>query len=604
MGRHSIPGEPIGESADPDDGDTPSGRIARSQGEWTGKRRRVDPGRRGVSVGVVAALVGVVVLVGGVILWRFFGHALSRRSADAAHQCLQGTAAVAVVVDPSIVETVRAMADSYNDEGSPVGDKCVKVTVTQADSDAVLGGLVGEWPADLGERPALWIPASSIASARLQSAAGKHIVSDARSLVMSPVVLALRPQLKAALGQQDWAALPALQSGPASLDGLNLPGWGSLRLALPTAGSADAAQLVAEAVAVASAPPEAPATPQLGAVGTLVAGQPRLSDNTATTAWDALLGSGEAAAAPVHAVAMTEQQLFTRTTGLQDAKDSVAEWFPNGPVAIADYPTVLLSGDWLAEEQLTAASEFARFMRKSDQLSDFAKAGFRLPEGETGPTPESNDVVTFGPLGSPLPVGDDAARAAVAAVISPAGAATTSVMLNQNLAAAAPALKQRIDALAPNAAVGLWTFNGLESALQVPTGPLSDDLGGAPRQAALGGTLNGVVAFSGSGGVSFTTLRNVYGEAQANFRPGQPNSVLVITQGPHTDKSLNGPGLEDFIRSTLDPNRPVAVNVIDVGQDPDRPVWESVAQMSGGSYQNVPAADSPEAVAAIARMLS
>lgn len=603
MGRHSIPGEPVGDSADPDDGDTPSGRIARAQGEWTGRRRAIDPGRRGVSVGVIAALVAVVVLVGGVILWRFFGHALSKRSTDAAHQCLAGTAAVAVVADPSIAETVQVMADRYNDEGSPVGDKCVKVTVTPSDSDAVVSGLTGEWQGGLGERPALWIPASSIASARLQAAAGKQIVSDARSLVMSPVALAVRPQLKDALGQQDWASLPRLQSDPVALDA-NLPGWGALRLALPTAGAADAAYLVAEAVAMASAPPEAPASPQLGAAGALLADQPRLSENTANAAWDALLAPGDPAAAPVHAVAMTEQQLFSRTSALADAKNVVAEWFPSGPVAAADYPTVLLSGDWLAEEQITAASEFARFMRKSDQLSGFAKAGFRIPESDDGAKPEGNDVVGFGPLGAALPVGDDAARAAVAAVVSPIGAARTSIMLNQNLAAAAPALKERIGVLSPAAAVGLWTFNGLESAALVPTGPLADDLGGGPRSAALDGALDSVVAVSGSGGVSFTTLRLVYGDAQANYVPGQPNSILVITQGPHTDRSLDGPGLEEFIRSAIDPNRPVAINVIDVGGDPDRPVWESLAQLSGGSYQDVPAADSPEAAAAIARLLS
>ena len=35
-------------------------------GEWTGSHRAVQPGRRGVSVGVIAALVAVVVVVGGV----------------------------------------------------------------------------------------------------------------------------------------------------------------------------------------------------------------------------------------------------------------------------------------------------------------------------------------------------------------------------------------------------------------------------------------------------------------------------------------------------------------------------------------------------------
>ena len=96
----------------------------------------------------------------------------------------------------------------------------------------------------------------------------------------------------------------------------------------------------------------------------------------------------------------------------------------------------------------------------------------------------------------------------------------------------------------------------------------------------------------------------MFTDALATFRPGQPNSVLVITEGPHTDRSLDGDGLQEFIKSALDPDRPVAINVIDIGGDPDRPVWEAVAQLTGGSYSDVPAADSPELVAALSRTLS
>ena len=275
-------GEPFGEPAEPDD--TPSGQIRRADGDWQGRRRRLDAGRRGVSLGVIAALAGVVLLVGGIILWRFFGDALSERSSDAAQQCLQGTATVAVAADPSIAGMLSTFADRFDAEATPVGDKCVDVVVTQADSDAVLKGLTGTWPAELGERPALWLPASSVQSARLQAAAGKQVVSDARSLAISPVVLAVRPELKAPLEREGWGALPGLQNDPGSLDGRNLPGWGTLRLALPASGAADANYLAAEAGAAATAPPNTPPTAGLPAVSALLAGQPRLPSNTAAAA--------------------------------------------------------------------------------------------------------------------------------------------------------------------------------------------------------------------------------------------------------------------------------------------------------------------------------
>ena len=97
---------------------------------------------------------------------------------------------------------------------------------------------------------------------------------------------------------------------------------------------------------------------------------------------DALLDATDPAAAPVHAVVTTEQQLYQRGTSLSDAKNVVASWLPPGPTAIADYPTVLLKGTWLSQEQVTAASEFARFLRKPEQLAELAKLGFRTDGGQ------------------------------------------------------------------------------------------------------------------------------------------------------------------------------------------------------------------------------
>ena len=482
-------------------------------GEWTGSHRAVATGRRGVSLGVIAALVAVVVVVGAFILWRFFGDALSHRTDALAARCVDGELAVAVVADPSIADQVQKLADTYNQSAAPVADRCVKVGVKPADSDQVVNGFIGKWPAELGERPAVWIPASSVSEARLEAAAGAQTVSDSRSLVTSPVLLAIRPELKDALAQQNWGTLPGLQTNPTALDGLNLPGWGPLRLSLPLSGDSDASYLAAEAVAAASAPPGAPASAGTGAVNTLVGGQPKLADNKASTAMDALLSATDPATAPVHAVVTTEQQLFQRAASMPDAKNTVASWLPPGPTAMADYPTVLLSGNWLSQEQVSAASEFARFMRKPEQLAELAKAGFRTEGG----TPPKSDVTSFAPVSAPLSVGDAATRATLASTLTaPVESPAVTIMLDQSmptdeggksrLANVVAALNARLQALPPNSAVGLWTFDGTEGRSEVSTGPLSDPVDGQPRSAALTDALDSQSA-SGGGAVSFTTLR-------------------------------------------------------------------------------------------------
>lgn len=576
--------------------------------EWV-RRHRSDGGPRGVSIGVIAALVAVVVVVATVILWRFFGDALSNRSHTAAGRCVDGKQTVAVIADPSIAEPVHQLADRYNASATPVGDRCVAVDVKPAGSDAVVNGFVGNWPADLGERPALWIPASSVSAARLVATAGQQTISDSRSLVTSPVLLAVRPELQRALGSQNWSTLPDLQTKPDALAGVKLPAWGSLRLALPISGNSDAAYLAAEAVAAASAPPGAPPTAGAGAVRALVGGQPKLADNSLTEAMNSLLKPGDPATAPVHAVVTTEQQLFQRGQSLSDAASMLSSWLPPGPAAVADYPTVLLSGSWLSQEQMAAASAFARFMHKPDQLTELAKAGFRAE----GAKPPSSDVTSFAALPSTLSVGDDAMRATLAGTLTtPSNGPAAIIMLDQSmvtdeggksrLANVVAALNDRIRALPPASVVGLWTFDGKEGRAEVSAGPLGDSVEGQPRSAALTAALDKQYSSAG-GAVSFTTLRLVYQAAQANFQDGHTNSVLVITAGPHTDQTLDGAGLQDYIRSSSDPAKPVAVNVIDFGGDPDRSTWEAVAQLSGGSYHNLATSASPELTSALSTLL-
>lgn len=583
-------------------------RGHRDEGDWRGGHRS-EGGRRGVSIGVIVALVAVVVVVAGVIVWRFFGDALSNRSGAAASRCVGGSEAAAVLADPSIADQMQQFADRYNKTAGPIGDRCVKVSVKPADSDEVINGFIGSWPADLGDRPALWIPASSVSTARLQAAAGAKTISDARSLVSSPVVLAIRPQLKAALANQNWAALPGLQTNPTSLESLNMPGWGSLRLALPIAGASDASYLAAEAVAAASAPPGAPATSGSAAVSALMGAQPKLPNNSMSAAMDALLAGGDPAAGPVHAVVTTEQQLYQRSTKVPNAKNVLGSWLPPGATALADYPTALLKGNWLSEEQVTAASEFARFLRKPEQLGDLAKAGFRA---QGGTLPKSG-VTSFAPLSNPVSVGDDSMRATLAdALTAPAGADAATIMLDQSmpqkeggnsrLGNVVAALKSRLQAMPPNSAIGLWTFDGREGRTEVPTGPLSDTVKGQPRSAALNAALNKQYSSNG-GAVSFTTLKMIYDYALAHFQPGLKNSVLVITNGPHTDQSMDGQGLQAYVKGAVDPAKPVAINVIDFGSDPDQSTWQAVAQLSGGTYQNLATSDSPDLTTAINTLL-
>ncbi|MUL65043.1 hypothetical protein BOO86_11260 [Mycobacterium sp. CBMA 234] len=578
-------------------------------GEWTGSHRAIQTKRRGVSVGVIAALVTVVVVVAAVILWRFFGSVLSDRSREASARCVSGSVSVPVMVDASISDQLNSLAGKYNQTAAPIGDKCIKIDVKATDPNTVVDGVVNKWPANLGPRPVLWIPASSVSEARLVAGAGEQAVTgDTKSLVTSPVVLAVRPQLKDALAQQNWGTLPTLQTTPTALDGLNLAGWGSLRLALPTADNGDATYLAAEAVAFAAAG-GAPANAGAGAVHRLMGAQPKLADAKASTAFDALTSASDPATAPVHAVVTTEQQLYQRSQHTDDAKSKLAAWLPAGAPAVADYPIVQLAGDGLSHEAVAAASEFERFLLKPDQLAELSNAGFRV----SGSAPPKNDVVNLGSLPDALAIGDSGTRATLAnAVGGTSKSAAVTILLDQSMPAAdgsktrlgnvTNALMDRLKTMSPNSSVGLWTFDGVSGRTEIPLAPLGDTSGSQTHAAQLTSNLNNQSS-SGGGHVSFTTLRMLYPDAVSKYVDGQANSILVITAGPHTDQSLDGQGLQDYIKSAFDQSRPVAVSVIDIGSDSDSSTWQAVSQLTGGTYTNLQSTAGPDLTAAVAAAL-
>ncbi|CPZ87189.1 von Willebrand factor%2C type A [Mycobacteroides abscessus] len=137
----------------------------------------------------------------------------------------------------------------------------------------------------------------------------------------------------------------------------------------------------------------------------------------------------------------------------------------------------------------------------------------------------------------------------------------------------------------------------------VRLGGAGDDVEGMPRSQSVADALAALQP-TGNGAVAYTTLRALYQDAVAGFRPNQVNSVLVVAGRSHTDQTLDGPGLIDTINRLKDPAKPVRINVLDFGADSDQQTWQTIAQQSGGAYQNVPASNSPELAAAIARFIS
>jgi len=376
--------------------------------------------RRGISPALLWSVLVVVLLVTAGVLWAALGDRADKQADQAANKCAEGPAQVSVAVDPALTDGLKSLAQQYNDTHPVVRDKCITIEVTPKDPAAVLDALKNGWdPAAMGPMPALWIPESSVWTSQLTAANPGMVISHPRSLVTSPVGLAVATDAKAKLdGKFGWADIPNLQKADDSLDSRGLADWGSLRLAMPTGPESDATFLAAQAIASAVSKTDpltaqaAGSAPVKQALADALGGAPKTSDGGPLTGLTALT-TPTAAKAPLHAVPVTEQQFYA-TLKAQPTLD-ISLIYPTGKAPVADFPAAALSGNGLADAQTSGADEFLSFISTEGRLKALEASGFRV----YGDAPANLGPVAFV---SPdvLQKPDDAAQNAVTTAVTAA----------------------------------------------------------------------------------------------------------------------------------------------------------------------------------------
>ena len=158
---------------------------------------------------MVAVLLFAVAVVG----WFWLGRHSAAQNRNAAAECVEGPATLAVTVDPAVSGPVRSAADRFNATKPHVRDHCVTISVNPQPSAAMVAGFTAKsWDTKLGAPPALWIPDSSrsVQSMRIPGV----IEGTPEPVAVSPIVLAVPDQLRQALttAKTSWADLPTLVS--------------------------------------------------------------------------------------------------------------------------------------------------------------------------------------------------------------------------------------------------------------------------------------------------------------------------------------------------------------------------------------------------------
>ncbi|GAB3135225.1 hypothetical protein GCM10027289_28550 [Tsukamurella serpentis] len=342
---------------------------------------RSETRSRGIArwlIAAVAALVVVAAVIAGMV-W------LSERSAqegrDAAATCVKGDLQVHVAAAPALVESLRRVSENFNGSAAVSADYCPKIEIRGVDSPVALAALSGTWDSKLGDAPSLWIPESTVWTARLAAAKPSVVSGSPTSIASSPVVLAVRGSARKSFDGLRWLDLPAKQA--------------ELKVALPTEADSDGTFLAAQSVAAAvgrtagaALTDEAAKSPVVtGALERLASSAPK--STTAIAALDALSAPGDG----VRAVPVTEQQLYGFTRGRGDSAPVAV--YPSGPTAAATYPAAVVGGKEKSEAHERAAADFVAFITDGQNAKPLAEAGFRAA-GQ--PAPAKTPSVAFGPV--------------------------------------------------------------------------------------------------------------------------------------------------------------------------------------------------------------
>ncbi|MFW0795771.1 substrate-binding domain-containing protein [Gordonia sp. CPCC 205515] len=518
--------------------------------EFGFEHRRATSGRRAGWLWGLGALIVVVALVTGVVLWR----------TGAVGGCGDRTS-VAIASDPAMTGALRTVAQQAS------ADTCYDFTVTGVAGAQVPGELTrGD------QAPDLWVADSQIQARRVTTQVRRELSLVSPSIATSPTVI---------VGE----SVPATETW---VDVMKLT---DLRTGSPIDTSTGDAPIVG---ALAEVNDGNLTQKELTAAMTVLAVQQNnarlVNDNEGTR-----LNFANTAGVPV---ITTEQQylLFTRTHPGSRLEATV----PAGGTVQLDYPMVNTAG--AARRDIAAAAGQVLV----DQLSSPAgqqaltEAGYRTPDGAPlpagagvgkvrvlqldDPTQVDKAIRQWQVLGVPIRtlVVEDTSGSMAAA----AGGTTRAGLLTD---ASLTGLK-----LFPNnTMIGGWAFginkgpNGADWKWMSPIRRLdaAAATGGTHREELAAAVRRGLAPSQLGGGTGlYDTTLAAFKEVQKNYDPNYSNSVIIMTDGQNEDpNSLTLQQLLATLKRLEDPARPVLVLTIGISDDADTEALKAIAAATGGT---------------------
>jgi Ca-activated chloride channel homolog len=517
-------------------------------------------------------------------------------SAVMAHaSCTNRPTIVNLAVSPDIGPAIQTVARTFNAEDQVAAGRCVDVQVTQADPSTVAAEVDGQTSLQGGSPIDAWIPDSSlwIDVARSYATGAQVVQPTSISVARSPIVIvtsqAVAKQTGVFSAGANWSLLlPSGYGGPPASSGL----------AVDLPDPADSAVGLLSVIEISRLLGQSPAGRQAFT---------KFEYSTATTDEfnsAAALQSFVESIALRKAIAVTTEQAVVAYDRANPSQPLAAYYPTSASKATGspelDYPYVLTS----STPALSAAAEaFGRFLQGSYAQSVIRYSGFRSGSGVPDDLP-----VQSGLSSQWLDVATPAAPTEVAANLSTwqkigLGSRVLAI-LDDSAAMRAPSgldnlsLEQVLTqtasrglALFPDSTeMGLWeTPNGSISTASykalVPVGPLPAAFGIFSRREELAQIDLAITPTDNPMHLNDTILA-AYKLMTSTYAPNYSNAVVLLTAGIDASGDMKLATLLSQLKSLYNPNKKVAIIIVQFGQVGNFTAMQDIANATGGAaYQ-------------------
>ena len=599
--------------------------------------------------GKVLVAVVAVSIIAGMAFVALFSRAEAPADSSGVNAACETDDPLYITADPAITPTLAALAERFAAALDAANRPCVRIELRAMSSPDVVQALGEGWDtAADGPPPDVWIPDSSawLDVVRSENDDDAALVPEESVIIArSPTVFAFPEPMAEALPDsslkwRDLLEMPDLELGWGEFGHAE---WGRPRLAVADPLSSTSGLLALLSLGVAqdeiwAGGPTGDAAINIDSdIGVLRFRRAVTSVSPSVGAQLRRYLEAEEPLFELSGMPLLERELWLFNRGRMelprlptDGGESTGEPAPMATEPAvklkavyasegafgADYPYVMLNGDWVDQTSVQMADEFEDFLLGDIGQDRIEADGFRNAENSSNPVHRTEHGLRR-QLGGEIMQLPDAdvvtsvrnswrtvtAPSRTLLVVDVSGSMVASATGGEQtrLEATVDAAVRSLDVLPNTSDAGLWEFStdlrggehdGDYREL-VPVGPLNEEVDGDSRLTRIVDSLEALEPQNDTA-LNDTTLA-AYETMLSSFQPDVRHTVVLLTDGRNDDEgSIANSTLVERLEALQDPDRPVRIVAIAHGEGTDIAQLEEVTGVTGGKVLTSPDADDLE----------